>query len=697
MRGEEGVLFKQQSHAIGEYLRERLRDLRRCSGQQELDRVWGDILVHRQALQDSCTALVLAQAQTANAVAADKVVWKVAYYECMVECRKRLRLDTAQHSGSHTSSLADSGSMRSSEQAAAAAASSSSGGGSGGGGGAAGLEEWQRCWWSVRLAALLNEGLGYFQGVYDAATAQLAGREDSPPRAVLAYGVGYEQRAVLEYGVEYVQRADAPAPAQLQIARRVLLYVGDVYRYQSMYLPQLARAGGAGLSGADAAGLLALAQWAYGRAAALHFDSGRACMQLALAAAVARRRPEAAQWLARGLCYGDAALLRGTAAARAAAITGGGGETEAETGTETEAEALVADVALAVAAGCSADAACARLLAVLGGSGGSGAGAGAGMGWARELRLGVALAAAAGAAEGVWQRHGECVQGVAAAAVLRQARGLRRALAAGDGAAAGAAAGAVGVWVDVWRGSPRAGKWLRTQAAGAAAALREELAALVAAHGADPAAAHTALAHDVALLGWRHLRAAQQRVRYDAPPAQTHADVVRVVLARVVLLLRDVATGSLTVVPDCGFWLRHPARVLRWARGGACAVVLADAVAQQLAQRGGAAAAALRLFAPSAGLARWADADALMADDDDDNDSGSGAGRPTAADVPADARAALSCALRLMSSGAAVAVATDSDEAAYYASWFAVAAVGGDGDPEGARLDLESVDLETAP
>ncbi|KAJ2000121.1 hypothetical protein GGI04_004279 [Coemansia thaxteri] len=584
MRGEEGVLFKQQSHAIGEYLRERLRDLRRCSGQQELDRVWGDILVHRQALQDSCTALVLAQAQTANAVAADKVVWKVAYYECMVECRKRLRLDTAQHSGSHTSSLADSGSMRSSEQAAAAAASSSSGGGSG----AAGLEEWQRCWWSVRLAALLNEGLGYFQGVYDAATAQLAGREDSPPRAVLAYGVGYEQRAVLEYGVEYVQRADAPAPAQLQIARRVLLYVGDVYRYQSMYLPQLARAGGAGLSGADAAGLLALAQWAYGRAAALHFDSGRACMQLA-------------------------------------------------------------------------------------------------------------LAAAAGAAEGVWQRHGECVQGVAAAAVLRQARGLRRALAAGDGAAAGAAAGAVGVWVDVWRGSPRAGKWLRTQAAGAAAALREELAALVAAHGADPAAAHTALAHDVALLGWRHLRAAQQRVRYDAPPAQTHADVVRVVLARVVLLLRDVATGSLTVVPDCGFWLRHPARVLRWARGGACAVVLADAVAQQLAQRGGAAAAALRLFAPSAGLARWADADALMADDDDDNDSGSGAGRPTAADVPADARAALSCALRLMSSGAAVAVATDSDEAAYYASWFAVAAVGGDGDPEGARLDLESVDLETAP
>ncbi|KAJ2726774.1 hypothetical protein GGI07_000285 [Coemansia sp. Benny D115] len=57
------------------------------------------------------------------------------------------------------------------------------------------------------------------------------------------------------------------------IARRLCMYVGDVYRYQYMYLPLLSFSD---IGPVDTDNILNLARWTYGRAKAMYFDNGRA-------------------------------------------------------------------------------------------------------------------------------------------------------------------------------------------------------------------------------------------------------------------------------------------------------------------------------------------------------------------------------------------------------------------------------------
>ncbi|KAJ2826022.1 hypothetical protein FBU31_003552, partial [Coemansia sp. 'formosensis'] len=141
MTSEAYGAFRRQCQAMSEYMRTRFRDLKWSPTPQALDSIWGDILVHRQVLQEYCEDLITTQPSLANALAADRYLWKLVYYDAILECRKRLRLHVPQHSLSQGSSIV--GSIRSSELQSSSRDTSVST--------EVPLEEWQRQWWSVVL------------------------------------------------------------------------------------------------------------------------------------------------------------------------------------------------------------------------------------------------------------------------------------------------------------------------------------------------------------------------------------------------------------------------------------------------------------------------------------------------------------------------------------------------------------------
>ncbi|KAJ2547561.1 hypothetical protein EV175_005170, partial [Coemansia sp. RSA 1933] len=204
------------------------------------------------------------------------ILWRCVYYEAILECRKRLRLQVPLYEASQ-SMLSLAGSVRGSEGTASSDSSA---------GAVAGLEEW----WAMTLTTLFNEALGYFQTLLRRVLAQL------------------RDRSALDYSLAYVRGSAFRFPPAFLLARRLYLVVGDIYRYQGMYLPQLSEHSSTGAI--DTGGLSAMAQATYSRARAMHTDSGSACVQLALLAASAQRRFDAVFWQMCGLCYADSAILR---------------------------------------------------------------------------------------------------------------------------------------------------------------------------------------------------------------------------------------------------------------------------------------------------------------------------------------------------------------------------------------------------
>ncbi|KAJ1847396.1 hypothetical protein LPJ73_004262, partial [Coemansia sp. RSA 2703] len=174
------------------YIRMQYGRLRRCRSSLELDSVWGDILVHRMAVQDYCSEVMVAEPALARQIGVDRWVWRHVYHEAIGESRRRLRLQVAQHNLSRTSSISTGARLSGSGSTDGSTDGSACDGGA--------MDAWRRAWWTVTLTGLFNEALGYF--------------------SLLSVRLGRQGGA-----------------AAAALARRLALYVGDVYRYQYMYLP----------------------------------------------------------------------------------------------------------------------------------------------------------------------------------------------------------------------------------------------------------------------------------------------------------------------------------------------------------------------------------------------------------------------------------------------------------------------------
>ncbi|KAJ2859857.1 hypothetical protein GGH94_005869 [Coemansia aciculifera] len=584
MTSEASGAFRRQCQDMSEYMRTRFRDLKWSPTPQALDSIWGDILVHRQVLQEYCEDLITTQPSVANALTADRYLWKLVYYDAILECRKRLRLHVPQHSVSQGSSIV--GSIRSSEPQSSSRATSISVD--------TPLEEWQREWWSVVLTTLFNEALGYFQCLYDLVIPQL------------------KSRNALPFAIQHFRASQVPLPPSFLIARRLLVYIGDIYRYQVMYLPQLAY-GSAGP--VDTAELIDLARCTYARATAMYFDSGRACMQMSLLCICAHQRFSAMFWHMCALCYADHQHMYTNALVKVAAENSDDDNDD----DDDPIELLVIELAQAVVAGkgSETDEIYGQLLDVLNAdleeakSGTAVVNLDAEF-WEREYQLSVALAAlltstVLGQAKG---HHVARIQDLVSVLVQRQVLCLQQALALGEDAHSVYPAISVCVWIDLWRSTPFLTDWLDTRPASGQALLTLLAQLVVDNLGGDEqldAIAQSVLPHDVSLMGWVTLRRVQKHLRYEDikcerlwpdPRATTRVVLVRVHLlmqmlvdSQVVIVPQSreiVAMDRVNVVPDFDFWCLRLVQIQKWAQpGSAYAVVLAAAVRQQLLENGG--------------------------------------------------------------------------------------------------------------
>ncbi|KAJ2710241.1 hypothetical protein H4R19_003847, partial [Coemansia spiralis] len=538
--------------AIAGQVRSQYRTLRHCASQQALDRAWGDVLILRQTLQDHCEDLIFTHPAVADGVAADRHLWRVVYYEAIAECRKRLRLRLrvcpALLNLSHAGSIASS-------------SRSSDGGGSNEGADGQ-LEEWKRVWWTRTLVSLFNEALGYLQDL-------LRRVLDTLGPVPLSY--------TLRHALRHADDPHHPLPPGFLVARRLYVYIGDLYRYQWMYLPLVSS--GAAVP-VDMSVFLDLARSSYARARAMHASSACACTQLALLAAHAHDRFEAVSWQLCGLCYADRpagghALLHlwppddeacedhieASVIALALAMVGGPGSAEPADAFQAALDALEDDLEATRAQGTPPSL--------------------ANDFWAREYQLSVVLAAlltvvthTLPVADAVRREHRDRIQRLAVTLLLRQTLCLHQMLDAGRRPVQSTIypLASAALWADIWRSSVRLSESCGDQPMPGlvprAAELFGELARLVrenpdielseAAGLCDEA--YTVLPHDVALVGWVSLRAVQQELCYEgvgdpfAAPStdsgnpsllglwQKPRTTVHVVLARIqALLLTETA------------------------------------------------------------------------------------------------------------------------------------------------------------
>ncbi|KAJ1901358.1 hypothetical protein LPJ66_000852 [Kickxella alabastrina] len=517
-RANTDAAFKKHCIAIGEYTRNQYRRLRKCESRPALETIWGDILIHRLALQEYCEELILSCPEQANDVSADRFMWKYVYYDAITECRKRLRLHVPLHDLSHTSSI--TGSMRSSDRLGSTDGSMvrSSRANSEGP-----LEEWQEKWWTMTLATLFNEALGYFQCLYSRMSSRL---EASP----------------LVYAKRYLNSEQYRLPPAYMIARRLYMYIGDVYRYQFMYLPLLSYGN---VGPIDATEILKLARWTYGRASAMFFDNGRANIQIAILSTYSHSLLNAVFWHMCSMCYAESSpgsRKRGMSSVSAAyakqeltevsdpiesliikfsqaVITGGGSSSVVFTVYEDLLAEFNADLDEITNSPATLN-----LDADF---------------WVREYQLSVILGSLLTVVSEypTWnaesQRYLLCIQHLALTLLLRQALCLQQTLDIGEADTPSTVYPLISLalWIDIWRSTPHLTETFKfasevcPEFGQSAESFFDCLVRLVrnysdyglTAHHADQYAemANGVLPHDLSLMGWMSLRAVQRRVRYQ--------------------------------------------------------------------------------------------------------------------------------------------------------------------------------------
>ncbi|KAJ1852580.1 hypothetical protein GGF49_002613 [Coemansia sp. RSA 1853] len=746
--------FKTHCRGVGDFLRSRYRELRKCATPEAMDAIWGDILVHRLVLQDKCERLIHTQPAFANKAGVDKYLWHLAYYDTIVECRKRLRLYTPLHNLSHTSSISgstESVSFEGSQVRSSRSPSVSEGV----------LEEWQREWWSITLQTLFKEALGFFQGLFSQIVQSL-------------------DMTSLGYALDIInQPQTAPMSAAFWIARRVYMYVGDLYRYQYMYLPLLTYSD---IGMVDTQSIHDLARWTYARARALFVDSGRVCTQLALLSAYAQNRFESVFWQMCSLCYNDKLAQRRKGGLLRAPATSG------DSDTEDPIESSVVELVQAVLRG-RENAEVFKLyhdvLAVLeedledirnnideldv-----------ASDYWAREYQLSAILAALLTASTLVdsGTKVSVCIQHLAVVLLLRQTVLLQQILQMQNGSSTGTVylVSSVALWTDVWRSNEYyiqecANDELQwADMSTHMAELFDGLVRVVQTRSDCQLAqttprmedlANKVLPHDVALLGWVSLRSVQQKLQYQTVAGDFHdisndrlrsqllqssepesldtallgawhdlQNVTQIVCARIQALVLEVADrrvlpflswdsdGALRVklprslvaapleskpdihqgpepvnlplrIPDADTW-HSQLPVLQKLRS-TCTLILANAIHSMLIEESPHDKSILQLVGntdqqtasiivqSAKDSVQWSDANeylfGLQADEmasiDEDE-------LPTADEVPDNMRELLQCALHIAyvkCPGCDVAIITDNEELAFYASWFDISCV----------------------
>ncbi|KAJ2476689.1 hypothetical protein IWW56_004775, partial [Coemansia sp. RSA 2131] len=732
----------------------RYRELRKCATPEAMDAIWGDILVHRLVLQDRCERLIHTQPAFANKAGVDKYLWHLAYYDTIVECRKRLRLYTPLHNLSHTSSISgstESVSFEGSQVRSSRSPSISEGV----------LEEWQREWWSITLQTLFKEALGFFQGLFSQIVQSL-------------------NMTSLGYALDLInQPQTAPISAAFWIARRVYMYVGDLYRYQYMYLPLLTYSD---IGMVDTQSIHDLARWTYARARALFVDSGRVCTQLALLSAYAQNRFESVFWQMCSLCYNDKLAQRRKGGLLRAPATSG------DSDTEDPIESSVVELVQAVLRG-RENAEVFKLyhdvLAVLeedledirnnideldv-----------ASDYWAREYQLSVILAALLTASTLVdsGAKISVCIQHLAVVLLLRQTVLLQQILQMQNGSSTGTVylVSSVTLWTDVWRSNEYyiqecvndELQWvdMSTHMAelfdGLVHVVQTRLdCQLTQTTPRMEDLTNKVLPHDVALLGWVSLRSVQQKLQYQTVAGDFHdisndglrsqlpqssepesldtallgawhdlQNVTRIVCARIQALVLEMADrrvlpflswdsdGVLRVklprsliaapleskpdihqgpepvnlplrIPDADTW--HSQLPLLQKLRSTCTLILANAIHSMLIEESPHDKSILQLVGntdqqtasiivqSAKDSVLWSDANeylfGLQADEMTSIDEDE---LPTADEVPDNMRELLQCALHIAyvkCPGCDVAIITDNEELAFYASWFDISCV----------------------
>ncbi|KAJ1809282.1 hypothetical protein LPJ75_004417, partial [Coemansia sp. RSA 2598] len=478
------------------------------------------------ALQDYCEELIMVYPDVANAISVDKYLWKYVYYDAIVECRKRLRLHVPLHNLSHTSSI--TGSIRSSDHISSADSSLAR---SSRAASDEPLEEWKRDWWKVTLSTLFNEALGYFQCLYSRVSSRLEGGS-------------------LFFAVRHLHVSQYRLSPMYLIARRLYLYIGDVYRYQFMYLPLLPYGD---IGPVDAAGILNLARWTYGRALPMFFDSGRACTQMALLSAYSHSQFDVVFWHMCSHCYSENSANRARSATLNAACTYARQEGDA---VDDPIESLIVRLSQTAAECAGTESAhlpvYEELLSALDEDFGEITDNTAILNldsdfWIREYQLSVILAALvsmtisrsgffAGISAEIRQHRLLDVQHLAVVLLLRQAVCLRQSLDIGEehNASIVYALVSLALWMDIWRSNkgllsdafalssssascPDFARKVELLCAMLVQLLREhsgyDLSLKLVGHYAD--AADSVLPHDVSLMGWASLRAVQRQIRYQ--------------------------------------------------------------------------------------------------------------------------------------------------------------------------------------
>ncbi|KAJ2157435.1 hypothetical protein GGF46_004516 [Coemansia sp. RSA 552] len=504
------MLKGRHCHGVAEHMRSQYRELRKCESQKSLEMLWGGILVHRLALQEVCEQFIASNPAAANNASADRRLWGIAYYDAIAECRKRLRLHTPLHNISHQSSLTGSSDGLGSQDGSLVRSSRTGSISEGS------LEDWEREWWTMTLATLFNEALGYFQGLLRQMTTRL-------------------DKYALDYALGLIGTKASPPPPEFLIARRLYVYIGDIYRYQFMYLPLLTYGD---LGPTNTAEILNLARWTYGRARAMYADNGRACSQLALLSAYSQNQFETVFWQMCGLCYTDRPISRSRSLLYIASPM------DSVDSFDDPIEESVVDLARAVLGGdrgtvlvlstrilqsLELDLAGIKETTTLLSLDSDF--------WPREYQLSVILAALLtttpllSVSEELRRTCQVTLQHLAMVLLLRQMLCLRQILEVGDGTVAETVYPLVSVciWVDIWRSTP----YLRIcaeeqhqcpEVLSRAAELFDCFAYLIHEHSIirlakgsrpSPDTANTVLPHDVALLGWVSLRNVQQQLRYS--------------------------------------------------------------------------------------------------------------------------------------------------------------------------------------
>lgn len=650
--------LQRHCHRDARHMRIHYQQLKHCQSTHEMDHIWTRISAYRASIQSVCHRLLVDWPDIAIIAQADKYLWGYVYYTAITECRKRL--------GLHVQPLAgDTDSIVFSEISSSDDYWEEETGSSEGSVGQVANKSWQRKWWTITLFKVLREAIGVLSGLFGQLTAC---RLDST------------HHRPIDFTSDYIQN-QTPLPSALVIARKLILYTGDIYRYQIMYLPLLDVP-----ETEDTERLQHLAQLEYTRAQALYVDSGEACQRQALLAGYstqkANRQFEMAFWQMSSQSYQTGHSLIETMDSHgqmedpieALTVTLVNNANNENIHRFMQANNNILDAQeMEMQALLTMDVN--RVETEF---------------WKREYQLSVLLAGLL-AMVGENEKMRAAVHGLAKKLVQKQTQCLLQCKGSMGYGMSYVLAG-VCVWVDIWRSTDI---FIDRD-------LLDSLSELAQQDAVDP---QTVLPHDIALLGWTQLRPIQQNLQYSQvttaqlnlgddgiwmATTETLNMICSVVSARIRLLLQNVGTRhdsgaaslvSLTedlkleplldpfectwVVPDAAFWSDNLDLIHQWISAQTYVVVLAPAVSHQLSHR----ELSMKVIMDPGELDGWDDAQQyLVAADDEDEET------PTHRDVATDMQGVLSCALRL-SRTHRVLLATDSDELQFYGTWFALASL----------------------